>query len=130
LVEVVTVLLLAALMAAVSPNTTAEVAGESQADRDARMGWWREARFGMFIHWGLYAIPAGEWNDEPVKKIGEWNMFNGQIPVEEYEPIVAPHQNGSSQNAPQRSRGPCKTRRIAEVTAQGFQRRAIWRASE
>jgi len=28
------------------------------------MEWWREARFGMFIHWGLYAIPAGEWNDE------------------------------------------------------------------
>ena len=28
------------------------------------MAWWREARFGMFIHWGLYAIPAGEWNGE------------------------------------------------------------------
>jgi hypothetical protein len=30
-------------------------------DRDTRMEWWREARFGMFIHWCLYAIPAGEW---------------------------------------------------------------------
>jgi hypothetical protein len=27
-----------------------------------RMAWWREARFGMFIHWGLYALPAGVWN--------------------------------------------------------------------
>ena len=33
----------------------------SAAD-DARMAWWREARFGLFIHWGLYAVPAGEWN--------------------------------------------------------------------
>ena len=32
---------------------------ESQEDRDQRMKWWREARFGMFIHWGLYAVPAG-----------------------------------------------------------------------
>ena len=31
---------------------------------DTRMTWWREARFGMFIHWGLYAIPAGEWKGE------------------------------------------------------------------
>jgi alpha-L-fucosidase len=35
---------------------------ETQAQRDARMAWWREARFGMFIHWGLYSIPAGTWD--------------------------------------------------------------------
>jgi alpha-L-fucosidase len=28
--------------------------------KDERMAWWREARFGMFIHWGVYAVPAGE----------------------------------------------------------------------
>jgi alpha-L-fucosidase len=38
----------------------------------ARMAWFREARFGMFIHWGLYAIPAGEWNGKPVGGIAEW----------------------------------------------------------
>ena len=32
---------------------------ETPAQRDARMAWWREARFGMFIHWGLYSVPAG-----------------------------------------------------------------------
>jgi alpha-L-fucosidase len=32
---------------------------ETRAQRDARMQWWRDARFGMFIHWGLYAVPAG-----------------------------------------------------------------------
>ena len=31
--------------------------------QDDRMAWWREARFGMFLHWGLYAIPAGKWRD-------------------------------------------------------------------
>ncbi|MBN1442180.1 MAG: alpha-L-fucosidase, partial [Planctomycetes bacterium] len=38
----------------------------SAARRDARMRWWREARFGMFIHWGLYAIPAGKWKGEEI----------------------------------------------------------------
>ena len=35
---------------------------ETTAQHNARMQWWRDARFGMFIHWGLYAVPAGEWN--------------------------------------------------------------------
>ena len=47
---------------------------ETPEQRDARMAWWREARFGMFIHWGLYAIPGR----------GEWVQWNEQIPVEEY----------------------------------------------
>ena len=35
---------------------------ETKEARDQRMGWWRDARFGMFIHWGLYALPARhEW---------------------------------------------------------------------
>ena len=34
--------------------------------RDKRLQWWREARFGMFIHWGLYSVPAGEWKGQPV----------------------------------------------------------------
>ncbi len=47
------------------------------------MDWWREARFGMFIHWGLYAIPAGEWNGQ--KDYGEWIRTQAHIPVGEYE---------------------------------------------
>ena len=58
---------------------------ETKAQRDKRMTWWREARFGMFIHWGLYAVPAGEYNGKKVGGIGEWIMRNGQIPVSEYE---------------------------------------------
>ncbi len=53
---------------------------------DARMEWWREARFGMFIHWGLYAIPAGEWGER--KTHGEWIRDTGRIPLEEYDKFL------------------------------------------
>ena len=43
--------------------------GESQEQRDARMKWWREARFGMFIHWGVYSVPAGTYKGKQVPGI-------------------------------------------------------------
>ena len=52
------------------------------------LAWWREARFGMFIHWGLYAIPAGIWKGEQVEGIGEWLMFHKRIPRREYEALA------------------------------------------
>src|SRR6266498_1060027 len=54
---------------------------ETEAERDQRMKWWREARFGMFIHWGLYSVPAGVWKGEQSKHIGEWLMLDYKIPV-------------------------------------------------
>jgi alpha-L-fucosidase len=59
-------------------------AAETKAERDARMQWWREARFGMFIHWGVYSVPAGTYDGKRVDGIGEWIMFNGKIPVARY----------------------------------------------
>ena len=56
--------------------------------RDARIAWWREARFGMFIHWGLYAVPAGEWQGKPISGIGEWIMNRAKIPVKDYEKLA------------------------------------------
>jgi len=50
-----------------------------------RMQWWREARFGMFIHWGVYAVPAGEFRGQKINNIGEWIMNRGKIPVAEYQ---------------------------------------------
>ncbi|HTH30202.1 MAG TPA: alpha-L-fucosidase, partial [Lacibacter sp.] len=52
---------------------------------DQRMEWWREARFGMFIHWGVYAVPAGTYNGQKIDRIGEWIMNRGKIPVKEYQ---------------------------------------------
>ena len=60
----------------------------SGARQDPRLDWWREARFGMFIHWGLYAIPAGEWKGERIPGIGEWIMHRARIPVKEYEQLA------------------------------------------
>ena len=50
------------------------LAAESASDRDARMAWWREARFGMFVHWGLYSGLAGTWDGQAVATAGgmEW----------------------------------------------------------
>ncbi len=70
------------------PAKAEEVKKETVAERDARMEWWRDARFGMFIHWGLYAIPAGEWDGKPIGGIGEWIMDRANIPVKDYEPLA------------------------------------------
>ncbi len=58
---------------------------ETVQQRDARMAWWREARFGLFIHWGVYAVPAGTHKGEQIENIGEWIMHYGKIPVAEYQ---------------------------------------------
>ncbi|MDB4889609.1 MAG: hypothetical protein JWL61_1464 [Gemmatimonadetes bacterium] len=52
------------------------------------MAWWRDAQFGMFIHWGAYAVPAGVYHDERVPGIGEWIMSRSKVPVAEYEQFV------------------------------------------
>jgi len=57
---------------------------ECGATHDQRMRWWREARFGMFIHWGVYSVPAGVWKGDQSKHIGEWLMLDYKIPVAEY----------------------------------------------
>jgi len=49
------------------------------------MKWWREARFGMFIHWGDYAQWAGMYKGHEVGHGGEWIMNRGKIPVAEYQ---------------------------------------------
>ena len=54
-------------------------------ESDKRMEWWREARFGMFIHWGVYAVPAGTYKGQKINRIGEWIMNRGKIPVAEYQ---------------------------------------------
>lgn len=59
------------------------------ASQDAKMQWFREAKFGLFIHWGLYAIPAGEWKGKPIPGIGEWIMNRAKIPVTEYEQLAS-----------------------------------------
>lgn len=58
------------------------------SEQDQHMEWWREARFGLFIHWGLYAQPAGVWKGEEIPGISEWIMARAKIPVKEYEQLA------------------------------------------
>ncbi|MFZ4521398.1 MAG: alpha-L-fucosidase [Bacteroidales bacterium] len=64
--------------ATVIPDPAASVTRQSDP-----MAWWRDARFGMFIHWGLYAVPAGEWNGKT--GYGEWIRTSAEIPLEVYD---------------------------------------------
>ena len=61
---------------------------DSPEAKQARLAWFRDAKFGLFIHWGLYAIPAGEWKGKYVPGIGEWIMNRARIPVAEYEQLA------------------------------------------
>ena len=56
----------------------------------SKLQWWSESRFGMFIHWGLYSIPAGEWNGEvmPLRKYAEQINLAMKIPNAEYEKLA------------------------------------------
>jgi len=63
--------------AATALSSTASAAGDA-SDRERRMKWWHEARFGMFIHWGLYSVLGRH----------EWVMENEGIPVAEYEQLA------------------------------------------
>jgi len=58
---------------------------ETVEQRDARMEWWRAARFGLFIHWGVYSVPAGTYEGKQIAGIGEWILRNAKIPVAEYK---------------------------------------------
>ena len=91
---------LAALPASVWAGQGMDAAGMGQqvvaardrmtaAQRAERMAWWNEARFGMFIHWGLYAELAGYWQGKPIAGLGEWIMNRAKIPVADYKKLVA-----------------------------------------
>jgi alpha-L-fucosidase len=75
----------AGTIAAAQQTSPDPYANETPAQRDARMAWWREARFGMFIHWGVYSVPAGTYDGKQIPGIGEWIMNHGKIPMAEYQ---------------------------------------------
>jgi alpha-L-fucosidase len=56
--------------------------------REKRLEWFRDVKYGMFIHWGLYAIPAGEWKGQRSLGLGEWIMNRSKVPVADYEKLT------------------------------------------
>ena len=65
---------------------------ETQEQRDARMAWWREARFGMFVHWGLYSGLAGTWDGKPAGTNGgmEWIQYYVKADTDTYAKAALP----------------------------------------
>lgn len=61
----------------------------TEAERNARLGWWREARFGMFVHWGVYSTLGGTWKGHAVKGYGEHIQRVLKIPIPVYLREVA-----------------------------------------
>ena len=62
------------------------VSAQGTMSKDERMQWWREARFGMFIHWGVYSVLGGVYKGHPMRRGGaEWIMNRSKISVEEYQ---------------------------------------------
>ena len=69
------------------------------AERDARLGWWREARFGMFVHWGVYSSLSGTWNGRAYGGYGEHIQRMAKIPIPVYRKEVAGKFNPVDFNA-------------------------------
>jgi len=69
-------------------QTMAQNTNESAASKqnDARMQWWKDAKFGMFIHWGIYSVPSGKWGETTT--YGEWIMHSAKIPRAEYAALA------------------------------------------
>jgi alpha-L-fucosidase len=78
----------------------ARLAAQTPVDPDVarRTQWFREAKFGMLITWGLYSIPAGEWKGQQIRGIGEWIQNRAKIPMAEYVQL-APQFNPVKFNA-------------------------------
>ena len=76
---------LVALLATVSMAQNGEGPSNSKQN-DPRMQWWKDAKFGMFIHWGIYSVPAGKWGDKTI--YGEWIMHQAKIPRAEYAALA------------------------------------------
>ena len=75
------------LLAVIILSFTNSCKEEDPPTKDERMEWWREAKFGMFIHWGVYAIPGGDWQGKTYDGISEWIMAHADIPIADYETL-------------------------------------------
>ncbi|WP_316748830.1 alpha-L-fucosidase [Pedobacter gandavensis] len=65
-------------------------ANEPESLRDARMEWFRDAHFGMFVHWGLYSGAAGAWNGKDYEGCVEWIQSMANVPAKEYADQLIP----------------------------------------
>ncbi|MCG8308774.1 MAG: alpha-L-fucosidase [Cytophagales bacterium] len=60
---------------------------KAPGESNNKLDWFHEAKFGLFIHWGLYAVPAGAW--EGKTGYGEWIQYGAGIPGAVYEKFAS-----------------------------------------
>jgi len=82
-------LVVASALLAFASFAAAQAPPETKQQFQARTRWWREARFGMFIHWGIYAVPADDTDVDGKHRIAEWFLSNKQMQVKDYEKFAA-----------------------------------------
>lgn len=76
----------AGFLRAAEPVTTAK---ETDEQFLARTAWWREAKFGLFIHWGIYSVPADSTDRKGKPGTAEWYFHNKQMQVKDYEKFAS-----------------------------------------
>ncbi|MDF7801309.1 alpha-L-fucosidase [Pontiellaceae bacterium B1224] len=81
-------MLLAGLVLSETISHGAELVPESADAYQQRMEWFSDAKFGLFIHYGVYSILGGEWKGKPVQKYAEWIQRWGNITPDEYIPLA------------------------------------------
>ena len=82
-------ILILACTASVYSQTMDEMWDSSTTGKEnSNLQWFKEAKFGMFIHWGLYSKLAGEWEGKNYYGSGEWIMNQAKIPVKEYAKVA------------------------------------------
>jgi len=57
------------------------------ATHHQRLAWWRKARFGCFIHWGVYSGPGGEWKGQPFTGYAE-HLISACRPCRSKTPVT------------------------------------------
>ena len=82
-------LILAALLTSQFAIRATELTPETESAYAERMQWFTGAKFGLFIHYGVYSTLGGEWQGKPVQKYAEWIQRWGKITPEEYIPLAA-----------------------------------------
>jgi alpha-L-fucosidase len=78
-------MLFCSVLLAAEADSTQPRAKETPQQRAARMQWWNSSRFGMFVHWGVYSVTAGEYKGKIPTNSAEWMMNKARIPIADYK---------------------------------------------
>ena len=79
-------------------NGYSQTSDEAMKVGNPKMNWWKDARFGLFVHWGLYSVAAGDWKGH-LYKGNEHFMLYERIPWKEYSDSFATKLNPTKFNA-------------------------------